>query len=149
MDIKKEWAGKKELTASSNNNQKDMTTQQSSKGESPLKDKKFIAKIIGLSLLGPLGWLPLEGGATTLIKSNLGNLILLILLVSSWYKIARKLPSGWLLFAAFFYYGAFAHFGLTAWIYMGLTGLCLWVYKRWWQDSFIQTNQAFQNNQNS
>jgi hypothetical protein len=99
--------------------------------KNPFKSKKFIAKLIGFAMLGPIGWMPVEGGTATLSSSTLGNLILLIFLITSLYKIALKRPNGWLWFASFFYYGAFAHIGIVAWFYMAITGLALWVYKRW------------------
>lgn len=97
----------------------------------PYKNPKFLAKIAALALLGPLGWVPLEGGTVTLSQSSLGNLIFLILLITGLVKIALKNPQGWVWFASFFYYGAFAHAGVVAWLYMLLTGLGLYVHNRW------------------
>lgn len=101
----------------------------------PYKSPKFLAKLVGLALLGPLGWVPIENGTTTLAQSELGHLILLILLLTSLIKIAIKNPTGWVYFATFFYYGAFAHKGVVAWLYMLLTGLALYVHSRWSKES--------------
>jgi hypothetical protein len=100
----------------------------------PYKNPIFLSKLTGFALLGTIGWLPLEGGTTTLSQSHLGNLILLIFLITALYKIAMKKPSGWLWFAGFFFYGAFAHIGVVAWLYVTLAGLALFVHKRWSQD---------------
>jgi hypothetical protein len=97
----------------------------------PYKNPIFILKLAGLAMLGILGWIPVEDGTETLSQSHLGNLILLIILITAWVKIALIKPNGWLWFGGFFYYGAFAHAGVVAWLYMILTGLCLYVHKRW------------------
>lgn len=97
----------------------------------PYKSPKFLAKLVALALLGPLGWIPLEEGTTTLAQSALGNLVLLIFLLTALYNIAIHRAKGWLWFSAFFYYGAFGHMGIVAWVYMVMTGLALYVHNKW------------------
>jgi hypothetical protein len=97
----------------------------------PYKNPKFIAKLALFALLGPIGWTPVDNGTTMLCRSELGLLILLIFLVTAFIKVALKKPNGWLFFAAFFYYSAFGWTGVTAWLYMIITGLALYVHRRW------------------
>jgi hypothetical protein len=97
------------------------------------KRKKLLLGTMFVILTGPIGWLKIDGGQSTirLVDSHIGNLILFIVLLTSIVKVALRNPQGWLWGAAFFYYSAFAHYGLPAWLYMLVALGGLITYLRW------------------
>jgi hypothetical protein len=75
--------------------------------------------------------LPLKEGTVILIDSALGNLVSLIIFITGAVLIAKQQWKGWLWLAGFFYSHTFAHTGVAAWAYLGLTGACLYCAWRW------------------
>jgi hypothetical protein len=82
-------------------------------------------------LTAPFGRVRLPDGVTTIIDSPLGNLILLVLIITGTVKVARKNPTGWIWGSAFFLYGSFSHSGITWWVYFLIASLGIWTYIKW------------------
>jgi hypothetical protein len=93
--------------------------------------KKLILGVIATVVSAPIGRVRMQDGVTTLVESNLGGLILLIILGTGVVKVAKKNPEGWLWASAFFLYSGFSHFGVTTWVYLIIAGLGVWTYIRW------------------
>lgn len=93
--------------------------------------EKFWAKTAALVVLTPIASRLKLNPTTILGGSNLWLLAGLVILMTAMTRIARRQAGGWLWLAYFTYSFAFTHRGVMVWVYMVLSGLCVWTWMEW------------------
>jgi hypothetical protein len=92
----------------------------------------FIGKCVGVAIVGLiLNALAVDNPPSPFLNCDLGNFILTIILITGWVKLAMVKKEGWLWISTFLYFSCFKHPGLTAWIYLAMSGGCIYTYFLW------------------